>query len=220
MDSIDSVIKELDKKNIFVLFTPSNLPAFYDPGSGTGKLLLSALKKIKKNYPIDDKSLIYIGESAGGVAAASFASWKPEICSAWVAYGATFDHTIKEAAKNIPFFMGCGKNDERAYRVLKKITANNDEITSNGIFKHYKGKGHCPDLNGYQLMFSCLLYFHQLNEQHLNKKHIKLPVEFIGDASTNTFYELSDDRIQSISTGQKVNLPNFNIAKLWGKKAR
>ena len=211
----------LDAENIFFLFPPTNIPDYWLPEVGTGESFMNAVKKVKEIYPINDKEIIFIGESAGGRAANLFAEKYSNYCAAWVAYGSRLWHKPNEKMKYIPGFIGCGSNDRQTLIQTKKFIKETNSLYKNLIFKIFPNEDHAPTMESYKLIFGTVKYFHLKTAINLNRKHKKIiwHQNYIGDADENYFYPADHLAVQYIKNEYRVKLPDKKYALLWGVPA-
>ena len=113
---------------------------YWNPDTGTGRVLASALAELRRRYGLKDQPVVLYGYSAGGQCAALFAQSKELSVAAWGAHGCGV-YPDGPVANKAPALLTCGFGDEDRMRITRSFAMRYREEGGLALLKPFAG-GH------------------------------------------------------------------------------
>ena len=129
-----------DRERAFLVSPSFSKGEYWNPDTGTGRVLASALAELRRRYGLKDQQVVLYGYSAGGQCAALFAQSKELSVAAWGAHGCGV-YPDGPVANKAPALLTCGFGDEERMRISKGFAARYREAGGLLLLKPLRG-GH------------------------------------------------------------------------------
>jgi hypothetical protein len=215
-----------DDHNIFLVAPGFKDDEYWHPEKWSGSALLKALKKIKKQYRINNTRLLYYGYSAGSQCSNLFPDWRPESCVAWVSHACGVWHKPTARLRNIPGLVTCGDADMMRYILSRNFVEQARKKGELIIWKSFPNHPHDVPPDSIKLAKKFLAYHHQRNNGDLlygfGKGIItrrKKP-QYVGDDQEGRFWEADSIYVKYINREDRVEFFSKEIALVWGKEGK
>lgn len=109
-----------DRERAFLVSPSFSRGEYWNPSTGTGAVLASAVAELEKRYGLRRQPLVLYGYSAGGQCSALFAQAKELSVAAWGVHGCG---VFPEApARTIPALITCGERDADRMRIGRNFS--------------------------------------------------------------------------------------------------
>lgn len=201
-------LNKLAEKHSLLILSPSFKDNdYWEPEKWSGKALLEAIEKVRKDYGLSkDKKLLYYGYSAGGQCANLFASWKPEIVDAWGAHACGVWFKADKISVRTSSFVTCGEDDIERYHSSMYFIHNVREKGYPVIWKSFPEQGH-------ELSKEALLLAENFFDSFLSSKD--RTTKFIGDDQTMEYYPANSKKASHVEVEDANPFWDEELARAW-----
>ncbi len=138
-----------DEKGLFLLSPSFSKGEYWQPETGTGRMLSRAIDAVRRRFDLKPRASILYGYSAGGQCAALFSAWMKQGVVAWGAHGCG---VYPDAATPplAPALITCGVDDAERLNIGRQFAYNRREAGGMVLAKAYPG-GHELDEDALRL---------------------------------------------------------------------
>ena len=214
--------KWADRNGVFLVAPGFRDDRYWEPQVWSGRALLSALEQIGRSYKINTKNLLYYGYSAGSQASNLFASWRPDLCRAWVSHACGVFHEPSVRMRNTPGLVTCGDADAARDILSREFVAKARRIGQQVMWKSYPNHPHDVPPGSLALARAFLEHYDALNRDDLGRGNAKdgsfsTEMQFVGDDPDGVYWPANSPEAQSIPFEDRVIIPSRLLADAWGK---
>ena len=211
----------LDKNGIFLVSPSFKNENYWDPKGWSGRTLLDGIAKIKKNYRISDRRMLFYGYSAGGQCSNLFPAWMPERTRAWISHASGVFHKPNIRMKDIPGLLTCGDADRERYLINKKFIAEYRRMGVNILWKSFPNHPHDVPRGSTQLAWDFMEYYHKKYAEDLDPSLSSYiapsKILYVGDDMDGSLYKADSPAVNAINPDDRVYFTVEEIAKSWEK---
>ena len=212
--------KWADQLGIFLVSPGFKNEEYWHPEKWSGRVLISALRQIKKKYRICDTKLLYYGYSGGAQCSNLFPAWRPWSTRAWVSHAGGVFHEPNSKMRGVPGLVTCGDADLQRYIISRRFVEESRRKGVNIIWKSYPNHPHDVPPDSLKLARSFLEYYHRLYPEDLNrftrtaesKEH---QILYVGDDQDHVVYKAGTPEALNILPEDRVYFSSEAIARAW-----
>ncbi len=212
--------KWADENNAFLVSPGFKNDNYWEPEEWSGRALLNALQKIKKNYNICTDKLLFYGFSAGSQCSNLFPAWRPQLARAWVSHACGVFHEPTAGMRSVPGLVTCGDADAQRYVISRNFVEKYRKKGCNIIWRSFPNHPHDVPPDSLRLAREFLTYYHKIYSSDLTERGSRRdtpPVyPYIGDDQEGVFYPANSPKAKNILPEDRVLLPALTIARAWG----
>ncbi len=139
-----------DQNGLFLVSPSFSGDGYWQPQSGTGRVVYRALDAVRRRYDLKPLPVILYGYSAGGQCAALFSDWMKGSVAAWGAHGCGV-YPETNAPPFAPALVTCGEGDADRLRISRQFAYARREAGGHVLVKTYPS-GH--ELDGRVLVLA------------------------------------------------------------------
>ncbi len=194
---------------------------------GYGQAILDFLDKLKKEYRVSTDQLFVYGASRGGQLSNYFATWKPELITAWVAHIPGVLDKPHDGMKNIPGILTAGEGDDYRYQLAVRYMEEAHKLQLPIIWRSFANAGHEVPAQGIEMSKAFFAFHHERTKDLLQRGRSRfasspdaaLPKPlFVGDDQEWKYFPIDSEEARAIAPEHRVELPTEEVAKWWAEQ--
>lgn len=215
-----------DENAIFIVAPSFKDDDYWEPGKWSGEALMSALKEIKRSYPICLDGLFYYGYSAGSQCANLFPAWRPNLCRAWVSHACGVFFKPSPAMRMCPGLVTCGDADEARYVISRRFVYECRRQGVDVLWKSFPNHPHDVPPDSVKLAIAFLTFQHKRSLDDLvvgraaaKTRRPSAETLYVGDDQEGRFFPAKSREALRIDPEDRVAFANRELALAWGREA-